>query len=177
MMIKRIAISGIVFTGLVTVLYACLGGFNETILSYAQEEDAVHLSGKLFEGKYNDSELGKLFFEVKDLYKTLGEGHTLVVVNYPHEREEEGFVHQFIAIQSPEPIPLPEGWEYRQIQNRPSVEATIQSHNLVMPRPNKIRAQASRYAADQGVNLDNYSIERYHSEWQLVVSFPVKDSF
>jgi hypothetical protein len=175
-MFKRIVISSVVFVGLVALLYACLGGFKDAQLSYSEFSTQELIMGKSFEGKYNDSELEKVFFEVKEHYQSLSEKGELVVVNYPHSREEDGFIKQFIGIRFLTEQPLPEGWETLEIATSGCIQATVLSHNLVMPRPHKIRAKAQDFALDKGMVLEDISIEKYLSDWELIVMFPIKNS-
>ena len=133
------------------------------------------LFGRAFEGRYSDNKLEKLFFETKEILERDFPEQSLMVISYPHEGARDGQVKQFIGIpMEGVAVNLPSSWERREISFDKGIRAIITAHNLAMPKPEKVRAEAEEWAAEQDWQLADYSLEVYQSERQMVVEFPAK---
>jgi hypothetical protein len=166
---KYVILAVILMTGVLSYFYFQLGGVSD-IEKTVEVVNNYKLVGSSFKGKYNGLKLESMFTEARAL------GEQLVIVNYPLQGDstEDGFVHQLIGTQVVEvPDDIPEGFSVQELKISKVVRASIDAHNLVMPKPNEIEEVLRMFAKEQNLNLEGYTIERYLSDRELVVEIPI----
>ncbi|MTI31667.1 hypothetical protein [Xanthovirga aplysinae] len=162
------------FLGVASIVYIQLGGFNEVKIS-VKENINYTLIGKSFEGRYKSKEVKNIFFDTRRLLEE-GELHgTLAIIYDQDPSENEGNMKSFTGIILEKPISkIPKGFEERKFKAFTVVQAQINAHPLVMPTPEKIKEKLKIYAQEQGLELQDISIEKLVGERELVVEIPVK---
>ena len=154
---------------ILSYFYLQLGGMSD-VQKGIVTIDSYLLVGKSFKGKYNSPQLEKIFYQVKKM------GGHLVVINYPLQGDstKRGFVYQVIGTQVKEGLKnIPIGLHQRTIPTYRAVQARIDVHNLIMPKPKDIEEKLRTYAKKQDFSLENYVIERYLSNRELVIEIPI----
>lgn len=166
---KYVILAVILMTTILSYFYFQLGGVNgiqksvETVNNYS-------LVAKSFKGKYNSNQLEEIFYTARAI------GDQLIIVNYPllGDSVENGFVHQLIGVQVAEiPETIPSGFQVEELATSKVIRATIDAHNLVMPKPNEIEETLRAFAKGQNLELLGYTIERYLSDRELIIEIPV----
>jgi hypothetical protein len=167
---RKIVILAVLLTTItLSYFYFQLGGVSD-IQKDIVAVDAHMLVAKSFKGKYNSAQLEGLFYQVKSM------GDQLVIVNYPLQGDstENGFIHQLIGTQvTSMPDKAPAGFAQNEIGPSKVVRATIDAHNLVMPKPDEIEAALRDYGKEQNLTLVGYTIERYLSDREQIIDIPI----
>lgn len=166
---RYIILAVILMTMILSYFYFQLGGVSD-IQKSVVNVDNYTLVAKSFKGKYNSNQLEDIFYAARAI------GDQLVIVNYPLQGDstENGFLHQLIGAQLIEtPSNMPVGFNQKTIIISKVVRATIDAHNLVMPKPNEIEEALRIFAEEQNLKLVGYTIERYLSDRELVIEIPV----
>ena len=155
------------------VLNNILGGFQEVEATIIKV-DGYTIYGQPFQGNYDSDQLTDIVDYTRELLDEGTLAGDLVIVNYFNfKQEKRGFVDQFIGVRLEEGDMLDiEGFELRQIETKQAVEVVIGIRKLVMPSPEKIKNKAEEMANDQGLQLQDLSIETYQKE-ELVIHIPV----
>lgn len=167
-----IAILAVVFS-ILGFIYVKLGGLNEPTLEVA-DSPGYFITGRFYKGSYNDEAVENIFYEVRQLLKEGRLHGILTIVYYKDPMEAEGQVENFIGIATPEKTTMvPPGLEQRKIPPGKFLRATIEAHTAVMPVPGTIKEKLAALANDQGLEMGDISIEKYYSDYKLVVEVPV----
>lgn len=172
-MIKQIFIGSILAVVITGVFYYWqLGGTSEAKIRTTNDTTLV-IYADHFSGIYNMHEVERLF----DKAKQNSQKHESVVtiINVGSD-ERAKYIDQWIGITPLNTTQLEAiestGYTTQELSRR-FVQATIDAHNAVMPRPQDVREQASDFAIANNLILDTLSIEMYYSERNLKVYFPV----
>lgn len=166
---KYVILAVILTTTILSYFYFQLGGVSD-IRKQVVTVDSYQLIAQSFKGKYNSSKLEEIFYGAKKL------GNLLVIINYSLQGDstEQGFVHQMIGVQTEKiPTDIPAGFHQETIAKTKTVQAIIDAHNLVMPKPNEIEEVLRTYGKEQNLLLAGYTIERYLSDRELIVEIPI----
>jgi hypothetical protein len=150
---------------LALAVYFLLGGFSPIQVELVQSE-GYQIQGRLFEGKYNSTDLEELFFQMKK-YSEITE-RPFTVINFDEfMNEETGDVKQFVGVLGSLQV---DTLETQIIAAGQLGRATITAHNFVMPKPSHVRKKLQEISSKP---LENYSIEIYTEE-KLVIEIPVQ---
>lgn len=172
MNLKKVAIvSGSVLI-IVVGLYFRLGGFNK--VTYSLRSGATYkIIGKSYSGKNNTVELESLFTNTKNLIRTDFPSGILVIVNNLMDVDnEQNLVGYFVGILVEEfPRSVPAGYSVRTYGSDTIITATIDAHNLVMPKPEQVRRNAEELARSENLELSYHTIEKYLEEGLIEVDF------
>lgn len=172
-MLKRFLIGlGTLLVIVAVIFYYKMGGsqdlkFKKAILP------AFYVVGNYFEGRYNDPEIKKLFFNAKERAEQEASA-ALTVINYG-TNEDGTLVRQFIgsgSLQKPEHIP--DHLELRSLPRHEAIFTEIVAHNVVMPTPEEVLEEAKLFAWEKDYKLDTLSYETYISDRELKVTFLLK---
>ena len=156
--------------------YYYFGGFTER----EQELVAVdnyHLVGRYYKGTLSNKKLEDIFYEVRSLHEKGEPAGVLTLVTIKEPLTGKDTLEQFIGILTANAgaNALPQGWETYTIEARQAVRNTVRAHNLVMPKPEEVRAEIHEFADAHNLNLKpNISIEKYLGERHLEVEIPVE---
>ncbi|MEQ9166604.1 MAG: hypothetical protein RLO12_10130 [Fulvivirga sp.] len=153
-------------TIIVIAVYYGLGGA-EPLVFDKETRPMLKVYGKPFEGEYTDPTIEKLFTEARE-FALANEDATLAIINY--NTSDEDSVKQFIGFISDKDYDK----MFVEMKEVTFVKTKINAHNLVMPRPDKVLEEATAFASENGLKLDQLSIEVYHKESDLEVLFPCK---
>lgn len=169
-MIKKIVIA-VVILGLVALGYFWLGGGKQ--LAFKMEERPTsYVIGYDFKGAYNSSDLEEIFFKVKE--ESEKTGADLVIINYDDDSLSKNTIHQLVGFISNSQNDLEENQSVVVLESGKYLSTLISAHNLVMPKPNKVREQAEEFSAELGLIPEKISIEIYKGERELQIMFPLK---
>jgi hypothetical protein len=153
------------FGVVVTFIYFQLGGGKSLKFEIITKDVTIY--GQPFKGKYNDPKIGTLFADAKNQVISHPD-ESLVIVNYISTHPDS--VKQFIGFVSDKKYNLP-NIEMKEVT---FVTTEIKAHNLVMPKPEEVRNNAAKFANNNRLQLDSFSIELYHEERNLEIIFPCK---
>ncbi|NNF36775.1 MAG: hypothetical protein HKN68_21920 [Saprospiraceae bacterium] len=161
-----------------SISYYFLGGLNDIQYSI-QSAKPYNLIGKEYSGSNSSIKLKSIYDQMKELLDSTFPGGVLVIVNDESQYDpEDNKVWYFIGIipkSSTYPEQIPEDYIVRRFNSKKIVRAKIEAHNLVMPKPEKVRDQARTLAEREGLELSQYSIEKYLDEGVMEIDFLVKD--
>lgn len=153
-------------TIIVIAVYFILGGA-EPLVFEKETKTRLKVYGKPFQGKYDDPSIESLFTEARE-FAVANEDATLAIINY--NTSDPDSVKQFIGFISDNDYDK----MFVEMKEVTFVKTKINAHNLVMPRPDKVLEEATAFANQNGLKLDELSIEVYHQERDLEVLFPCK---
>ena len=156
-------------TAIFSYFYFQLGGISN-IEKNTVDVDNYLLIAMPFKGRYNSSELEEIFYSARAI------GDQIVIINYPlpGDSTRDGFISQLIGTRVSEvPTNIPIGFQPKTIEIAKVVQAKIDAHNLVMPKPNEIEEALRTYAEEQKLSLESYTIERYISNRELIIEIPI----
>lgn len=153
-------------TIIVIAVFYGLGGAKPLVFE-KETKALLKVYGKPFHGKYNDPSIEKLFVDARD-FALQNDDATLAIINYNTNHEDT--VKQFIGFISDKDYDK----MFVEMKEVTFVKTKINAHNLVMPRPDKVLEEATAFAKENGLKLDELSIEVYHQENDLEVLFPCK---
>lgn len=169
-MAKKIVIAALIIV-VVGATYLWLGG-GQTLEFQVKEKSSFYIVGSDYKGPYNGSELERIFFDTRQKSET--SQSDLVVLNYDNDSLREGQVHQLVGIEHASLPTNTDGSDVVEMKSGKYLFTTINAHNLVMPKPESVRSQAVKFAADLGLKPDeNISIEIYHGRRSLEILFPL----
>jgi hypothetical protein len=172
---KRIAaIAALAVAGIFALAYVVLGGFAGVDIS-RQTMPGYLLAGKFYAGNARDEQLISLFTQVKEYNQEGILSGTLTAVYYDTTDQDKGAVRAFIGVIVADTLEnLPGDFTYQLIPERAAVRAAIQSHYLVAPAPERVREKMQNFAQAEGLLLDNFMIEQYRNERDIIIEIPVK---
>lgn len=153
-------------TIIVIAVYFGLGGA-EPLVFEKETRPMLKVYGKPFQGKYDDPAIEALFVEARETALINGDA-TLAIINY--NVADEDSVKQFIGFISDREYDK----LFVEMKEVTFVKTKINAHNLVMPTPDQVLEEATAFANENGLKLDELSIEVYHQESDLEVLFPCK---
>jgi len=169
-----IVITLIITATLIIWIYYTLGGFEKPQVEIVQSPGKYLFIGEHFKGSYKSEDIGNLFNKARDLLENGTVSGYLTIINYGSDVQAEK-ISQFVGIlvtQLPETLPI--GYTAEEINPSKVVRIRITSHNLVMPKPKKIRELAADKAKTAGTILPDNSIEIYKSPRELLIEYPIE---
>ncbi len=144
-------------------LYRSLGGGDSLTFQLITLEETT-ISGQYFEGRPASPDLEKLFFGMRDK-SSFKDSLLLSVVNIPIAKEDT--IRQFIGIIGN----TPKGEGYL-ISAGDYIEVTMDMHASVRPSPERVREEASRFAASIGRSIKGAEdIQVFTSESEIRILF------
>jgi len=163
----------VIFSIVILSIYYWLGGFNQLEIQTVSMND-YYVVGHYFEGTYKSDTVSSYFMEIKQMIETRKLNGILTIVYYQEPIGKRGMMKSFIgAALEDTTVTIPPGYEQRLIQVDKVVQAKVDSHVAVMPNPEKINRRLREHAQGQGLELVNFSIERYLSDWEVITEIPV----
>lgn len=164
----------VLFTFVVLLVYALLGGFREPEYSIAPRA-AYELAGYEYKGRYTEQRLEKIFYNARALNEEMPNS-TLTLVTFVEPEKARDTLHQFIGIILPEQgASLPDSVDRLSLPAKRVARAYLNKHALVMPRPAEVKAWLKDFAEDQGYRLTgDPAVEKYLAESELIVELPVE---
>jgi hypothetical protein len=155
--------------------YLALGGLKKPEITTVQVSGYI-LAGVPFKGMASNEELLKLFEQTRTYHTDNNLPGTLAAVYYDIQSSEKGEVDAYVGVRVKDSsATLPEKYTYRKIPATKAVKATITTHYLVAPSPEKIRVSLLNYAQQRGLSLQNLVIEQYLADSHIIIEIPVKN--
>lgn len=161
---------------MVIIIVAAVGFFSlgggQRLVFEIEDSPTFYIVGEDFYGSYNSNKLEALFFSAQQRSAELET--SLVVLNYKSDTLSEGKIHQLIGIMSDQ-MPAEGDTSNVMVMGQGKYLTTmINAHNLVMPKPEEVREQATEFASKQNLRPDDLSIEIYKNERDLRIMFPLR---
>jgi len=159
---------------LVLLIYYTLGGFEKPTAEIIEVPGKYLILGEHFKGSYKSEDIGRLFTKAQSLLENGTVSGDLTIINYGSDDQAEQ-INQFVGIlvtRVPETIPT--GYTTVEIHPSKVIRVKISSHNIVMPKPKKIRDLAAAEAKSYGITLPDNSIEIYKSQRELLIDYPIE---
>jgi hypothetical protein len=154
--------------------YIYLGGLNKVQYSIENVNEYL-IVGRPFEGKSDDNQIEQAFFEAKGLLSDGRLNGTLTLVHYKDTSLAEGNVKMFIGVLLAEGVDaLPVDYDRLTISANQAMRATIGAHNMVMPSPQTIEDNLRAKAAEYALELQDFTIEQYVGDRQLLIDMPAR---
>jgi hypothetical protein len=166
----------IVFVFLVSgiVAYLALGGLKKPELRTVEVPGYI-VAGVAFKGMASNEQLLKLFEQTRTYHQENKLPGTLAALYYDNQAREKGEVDTFVGVTVKDSAAaLPQMYSYRYIPATKAVQATISTHYLVAPSPEKIRASLLNYAQEKSLSLQAVVIEQYFGDSRIIIDIPVK---
>ncbi len=156
----------------VLIIYHQLGGFQHAEITYSKNE-LYQIAGFYYEGDIQEDAWETLFTATRKIIKERILTGTLTIVWY-QEPDDKGISKAFIGILYEGRPPIPEELEVRKIEMSGVVRATLRSHVMVMPGPQKVVSKIKAYAEKNNFELQAILIEKYPEESLVIAEVPVK---
>lgn len=154
--------------------YIYLGGLNSVEISI-ENVDGYQIAGREFEGKANAKEIETYFFEAKGYVQSGQLKGVLTIIHYNDTTLDEDETKLFIGVTLDNFTDnLPRNYTLQTIDCDKAVRATIEAHNVVMPGPETIESNLKEEAVKNNLTLQDFTIEQYVSENQLIIDMPTK---
>ena len=154
-----------------------LGGF-KTIEPKLVEVDNYIVYGKPYEGSYNSNWLTNMGEVMRRLQQEITDSTDLVIINYINKAKETvGNVDNFVglSLKNDTNNGALDKLEKRIIKANKAIRLTVKIQPMVMPSPEKIKELAFELAAKEGLQLQQFSIEKYSANGLLIIEFPVME--
>jgi hypothetical protein len=169
-----IGITVLITMVVVGVAYIYLGGLNKVTYSVVDVKD-YNMVGRHYQGDGDGNDLEAYFFEAKSLLNDGRLSGTLTLVHYNDTSLAEDEVKLFVGVLLDEGIDvLPTDYDRLTIPARRAMRATIEAHNIVMPSPQTIETTLREKAAEYSVRLQDFTIEQYLGERDLLIDMPAR---
>lgn len=169
---KTITLIGILAIAAITAGYMYLGGLNKIEYSVENVSD-YNLVGLPFKGNGDDPKIEEAFFQAREYVENGTLDGILTLVHYNDTTLVDKEIKLFIGINlSKGTSNLPEGYQRLTIPAQRAMRATIEAHNVVMPSPETIEDNLIEKAKESGFRLQDFTIEQYMSEQQLIIDMP-----
>ena len=157
---------------IIFIIYYVLGGLRPVEFTVISNSRYIIL-GQEYIGPNNSDELKNIFIETKDLLESEFTEAILTIVNddskYDDENNRVGYFIGLLVNNVPGNIP--DGYIIKEFEPSNVIRARIESHNMVMPKPDKVKAEASKLARSKGFELSEISLEKYLGESTIEVDF------
>lgn len=153
--------------------YYLLGGFEarEVIKAGPEKRNIV---GKSFKGFYKHPDLEKIWVENLELLKSGSVPGTLAVINYKHDTLDNDEIHQFIGIAIEGGMAeIPMGFEVKELKMDRRLMIPLTMHPLVRPSPRTIEDMFNEFAALDGDQLGQYTLELHFEDNSMMVEIPI----
>lgn len=150
-------------------IYFNLGGFKE-IQTAVSKNNKYSLAGKEINGKLTSKEEHFLFEEIKELIIDGSLKGTLAIVNYNDDTLGEYESRRFVGVLLDDEISMiPSGLKVLEIEGETTFQAALTMHPLVMPNTEKVEAKLKFLADEQGLVLQNYTLEKLYEDNSVIV--------
>jgi effector-binding domain-containing protein len=167
-----IGVSLLFIAGIIT--YIVLGGLKKPQLGTVQVPGYI-MAGIAFKGLASNEQLLNLFEQTRNYHQQNKLPGTLAAL-YHDIPSDKGEVDAFVGVVVKDSATvLPGKYSYKYIPAAKAVQATINSHYLVAPAPEKIRAALLSYAREKGLLLQDFVIEQYIGDRYITVDIPVRN--
>ncbi|MCO6359984.1 hypothetical protein [Roseivirga pacifica] len=171
---KTITVIGILAIAAITAGYMYLGGLNKIDYSVENISD-YNLVGEHFQGNGDDAKIEEAFIRARGYVEDGTLNGVLTLVHYNDTTLVDKEIKLFIGVAlNKGTANLPDGYQRLTIPAKRAMRATIEAHNVVMPSPETIEDNLIEKAAEYGFKLQDFTIEQYISEQQLIIDMPAK---
>jgi len=156
----------------ILIIYHQLGGFKDPDITFIENEE-YKIAGYYYEGDLKDDAWENLFLNTR---KKINDGilaGILTIVWY-EEPEGKGNSKAFIGVIFEGNPSIPGDMEVRHLNMHGVIRATLESHVLVMPEPQKVVRNIQAYAEKNNFELQDILIEKYPEESKIFAEIPVK---
>jgi predicted transcriptional regulator YdeE len=172
---KKVTLLAIIVAISVLVIgYMYLGGLNKVDITLESVSD-YNLVGIHYEGKEKSEDIENAFITAREHIENGRLQGVLTLVHYNDSTIAEKRVKLFIGIKLNEGTSdLPEEYKRLTIPASNAIRATIEAHNVVMPTPENIEKSMVEKATQLNLRLQDFTIEQYLSERDLLIDIPVK---
>ena len=160
---------------LALVINYSLDGFKAIEPELVEVDDYI-VYGNPYEGSYKSNWLKNMVEEMRTLQQEITDSSDLVIINYIHEAKETvGDINNFVglSIKNERSNTALGKLEKRVIKASKAIRLKVKIQPMVMPSPEKIKTLAFDYATNNGLELQQISIEKYSIDGMLVIEFPV----
>ncbi len=164
-MLRKLALAGLGIGIVSLALYYWLGGFSGLTFELYESQD-ITIAGKEFTGRPTQQELADLFYSMRDL--AAANDTSLIVVSYP-KPDTTALITQFIGVPGIQSDTL----ETRSWKAGTFVSLQLTQNLLVTASPDKVQAEATEFAEQNGLRLSGESIEVYSNEQDTRVVYPI----
>ena len=157
-----------------TGVYAWLGGFEKPVV-YKTPLPACLLAGKFYQGKASDDALGRVFYDIKILHDKQELPGILAAVYYKTDTKVRDTARVFLGVLLKDSLAtLPAGCEYHLFPKTPGIRARVVCSPYVMPRPETVQIRIKEFAEKEGLQMQQYAMEKYLNERTFEMDVPVK---
>lgn len=172
---KKVTLLAIGVAILVLIVgYTYLGGLNKVEITLESVSD-YNLVGIHYEGSEKGEDIEEAFTQAREYLLNNRLNGVLTLVHYNDSTLSEKQVKLFVGIKlNAGTSDLPKGYKRLTIPASNAIRATIEAHNVVMPTPENIEKSMIEKATQLNLRLQNFTIEQYLSERNLLIEMPVK---
>ena len=157
------------------IAYIALGGLRKPEISTV-DVSGYTMAGIAFKGRASNEDLLQIFEQTRTYHQENKLPGTLAAVYYDTKASDKGEIDAFVGVIVQDTLAtLPNKYSYRKLPAAKAVHATITSHYLVAPSPEKVRAGLLNYAQEKGLPLQELVIEQYLKDSHIVIEIPVKN--
>ena len=172
---KKVTLLAILVAVLVLAIgYFYLGGLNKVNVSLESVSD-YNLVGVHFEGMPKSDTIEMAFFQAREYVQNNRLDGVLALIHYNDTTLAKDRIKLFIGVHlNKGTSDIPEEYERLTIPAKRTIRATIEAHNVVMPSPKTIESKIKEMAEGLNLKLQDFTIERYLSERELLIEMPVR---
>jgi len=154
--------------------YMYLGGLNKVEITLEPVSD-YNLVGVHYQGRHKSKKIEAAFVDAKEYLENKRLQGVLTLVHYNDSTLVDDHVKLFIGIKLlMGTSDLPDGYKRLTIPAFNAIRATIEAHNVVMPSPESIENSMREKAEQLNLRLQDFTIEQYISERELLIEMPIK---
>lgn len=155
--------------------YSRLGG-SEPLNISLRNGSSYLIHGKEFKGRYNSTEMETLFYQMREMALSDSIGGTFCIVSDLNPEVTDGkTVSYFVGFILDKELESAGELLQRRFDFESALKIELNMHNSVMPLPEEVEREMTDFAQARNVSLENYTIEKYLDEDQLVIERPIRN--
>ena len=171
MMKKTVALVLLSVVVIAVAVYYWLGGFQTSLIEEVRQPVRV-VWGTLYQGKYGDLELRKIFVNTRNQLAEGAVQGTLAVVNYDSLFDTQE-VNQLIGVILKTPDSARLGETIDTLSAGTYIRVHIHGWSATWPTPAKIHQRVQDYAGQRELQLGEKVVEHYFGSDSMWVEYPV----
>ena len=154
------------------LVYWKLGGFNPITIRIENREN-IRLLGLMYRGTPQDAGMLGTFRQIEEVMSKYPESR-LHTIYYTEPAGKLDTLEVFVGVEYQEEIHELENLDLKVIACSQVVVAVIEAHRLVMPSPEKMKAEIEAFAQNRNISTQGVYVDKIMDDRRVEVIAPVK---
>lgn len=154
------------------LVYWQLGGFNPITIRIENRED-IRLLGLMYRGTPQDAGMLGTFRQIEGVISEYT-GSRLHTIYYTEPAGKLDTLEVFVGVEYEEEIHEQENLDLNVIECSQVIVAAIEAHRLVMPSPERVKAEIASFALNRNISTQGVYVDRIIDDRRVEVIAPVR---